>query len=61
MRSELKLSEVPSIPGLTNAEILKFAILSHRVQRHVPELSDWVHLDRKWLCDVLYTLDTDSF
>jgi hypothetical protein len=27
----------------------------------VPDLTDWVHLDRKWLCDVLYTLDTESF
>ena len=24
-------------------------------------MSDWVHVDRKWLCDLLYTCDTDKF
>jgi hypothetical protein len=52
---------VPCIPGLTNADILEFALQSKPVQRHVPDLEDWVHVDRKWLCDMLYTLDTDSF
>jgi hypothetical protein len=37
------------------------AIDSEPLRNYVPDLSEWVHLDRKWLCDVLYTLDTDVF
>ncbi len=57
----MKVSAVPYIPGLSNADLLQFAIQSKPVQRYVPELTDWVHLERKWLCDVLYTLDTECF
>jgi hypothetical protein len=29
--------------------------------RYFPDERDWVHLDRKWICDMLYTLDTENF
>ena len=27
--------------------------------KYLPEEKDWNHLDKHWLCDILYTLDTD--
>ena len=29
--------------------------------KYFPDERDWVHLDRHWICDVLYTLDTENF
>jgi hypothetical protein len=49
------------IPGLTIAEILDFATKSKPLEKFVPALNEWVHVDRKWLCDLLYTCDTDAF
>ena len=28
--------------------------------RHLPDETGWNHVDKKWVCDVLYTLDTDG-
>jgi hypothetical protein len=25
--------------------------------RYLPDENDWNHLDKKWVCDVLYTMD----
>jgi hypothetical protein len=27
--------------------------------KYLPDESDWNHIDKKWLCDILYTKDTD--
>ena len=29
--------------------------------KYFPDEKDWVHLDRHWICDVIYTLDTENF
>ena len=29
--------------------------------RHLPDERDWDHMDRKWLADILYTVDRVSF
>jgi len=57
----VKVSSVPVIEGLTIELILKYARSVEKVKKYVPDLKDWVHVDRKWLCDVIYTLDTDNF
>jgi hypothetical protein len=31
------------------------------VLRHLPDERDWDHMDRKWLADILYTVDRVSF
>ena len=28
--------------------------------KYLPEECDWLHIDRDWLCNVLYTLDKDG-
>jgi hypothetical protein len=25
--------------------------------QHLPDEQDWLHLDKKWICDLLYSLD----
>jgi hypothetical protein len=25
--------------------------------KYLPDSRDWVHIDKKWLCDVMYSLD----
>jgi hypothetical protein len=32
-----------------------------RLLRHIPDERDWVHMDRKGICDVLFTLDRNNF
>jgi hypothetical protein len=58
-RDEVKLSHVPMIEGLQISELLKYG--DGKFASYFPDLKDWVHVDRKWLCDVLYTLDTKKF
>jgi len=28
--------------------------------KYLPDEKDWVHMDKPWLCNVLYTLDPDG-
>jgi hypothetical protein len=44
------------IDGLQLSEILKYG--GGKYDSYFPDTKDWVHVDRKWLCDVLFTLDT---
>ena len=57
----MKKSFVPAIEGLTIEELVKYAGRVEKVKNYVPDLKDWVHVDRKWLCDIIYTLDTENF
>lgn len=52
---------MPQIEGLTIADVLNFAKKSNAVLKHLPDERDWVHMDRKWICDVVYTLDKAGF
>lgn len=29
--------------------------------KYMPLERDWLHYDRKWICNHLYTLDTENF
>jgi hypothetical protein len=55
------VAAVPQIEGLTVDDILDLFRASNRLIRYLPDERDWLHTDRKWLCDVLYTLDKDGF
>jgi hypothetical protein len=62
MRRDLvKVSCVPIIEGLTIEALLKYAAGVEKLKHFVPNLKDWVHVDRKWLCDIIYTIDTANF
>jgi hypothetical protein len=40
---------------------LDFARERPNVLKHLPEERDWVHIDKVWLGDVLFTLETKDF
>ncbi len=48
---------MPQIDGLTVEDFLKFARSRAALMRFLPDEKDWNHIDKKWVCDVLYTLD----
>ena len=39
------------------SDFLEYARKHPRLLEYLPDERDWVHLDKHWLCDVLYTLD----
>ena len=41
--------------------MLEFAKTKQGVLRHLPDERDWDHMDRKWLSDVLYTVEKAAF
>jgi hypothetical protein len=49
------------IEGLQISELLKFIETIKNASTYFPDVRDWMHVDRKWLCDVLYSLDADGF
>lgn len=53
----MKVAAVPQIEGLTIDDFLKYARLKPSLLKFLPDESDWHHLDKKWVCDVLYTQD----
>ena len=53
----MKVSAVPQIEGLTEEDFLTFARGKPQLLKYLPDERDWQHLDKKWLCDVLYTKD----
>ena len=55
------MASVPQIEGLTIEDFLAFAKKKPPLLRYLPDERDWYHLDKKWVCDVLYTQDTAGF
>ena len=55
------MSAVPHIEGLTVEEFLQYMSTKPSILKYMPDERDWLHYDRKWICDVLYTLDTENF
>ena len=54
------MSAVPLIEGLTAQDFLDFAKANAHLLAYLPDERDWVHLDKHWICDVLYTLETEK-
>ena len=52
----MKVAAVPQIEGLKVEDFLKHARKKPALMRYLPE-KDWNHIDKKWVCDVLYTKD----
>lgn len=41
-------------------DFLKLAKRKPALLKFLPDESDWNHLDKKWICDVLYTNDAEA-
>ena len=55
------VASVPQIEGLTVEDLLDYCRGNNNILKYLPDERDWNHLDRKWLCDMLYTLDKNNF
>ena len=51
---------MPQIEGLTVQDFLNYARTRPALLKHLPDERDWVHMDKGWICDLLYTLDSDG-
>ncbi|KEJ82421.1 hypothetical protein OXYTRIMIC_091 [Oxytricha trifallax] len=59
-RSEVMVAAVPQIEGLTADDFLDYAKNKPSLLSYLPDQSDWLHLDKKWICDVLLSLDKEG-
>jgi hypothetical protein len=57
----VKVSSVPQIEGLSCHEFMDYIKKKPSIVKYFPDEKDWIHLDRHWICDVLYTIDTENF
>jgi hypothetical protein len=53
----VKVAVVPQIEGLSIEDFLEHARKKPELLKYLPDESGWNHVDKKWLCDVLYTMD----
>jgi len=51
------VAAVPQIEGLTVEDMLELAKASPYALKHLPDERDWDGLNRKWLADILYTVE----
>jgi hypothetical protein len=51
------VAAVPQIEGLTVENMLELAKTSQVALRHIPDERDWEGLSRKWLADILFTVE----
>ena len=55
------VAAVPQIEGLTVEDMLDLAKGSQRALSHIPDERDWEHMDRKWIADILFTVEKAKF
>ena len=55
------MAAVPQIEGLTVKSMLELAKTSAAALRHLPDERDWDGLYRKWVSDILYTVERAKF
>ena len=55
------MAAVPQIEGLTVESMLELAKTSVAALRHLPDERDWDGLNRKWVADILYTIERAKF
>ena len=55
------MAAVPQIEGLTVEDMLELAKTSKLALRHIPDERDWESISRKWLADILYTVEKAKF
>ena len=51
------MASVHQIEGLTVEDILEMSRSKIQLLKYLPDERDWDHMDRKWLCDVIYSLN----
>lgn len=52
---------MPQIEGLTVDDFLTYARGKAQIQKYLPDERGWNHVDKKWVCDMIYTLDAPGF
>ena len=58
----MKVAVIPQIDGLTTEDFEQFAKSKPLFLKWLlPNERDWNHIDKKWMCDVLYTKDAAGF
>jgi hypothetical protein len=55
------VSAVPQIEGLTVEDMMALAKTSPNTLKHLPDERDWDGLNRKWVGDILYTVEKAKF
>ena len=55
------VAAVPQIEGLTVEDMLEVAKTNNNTLRHLPDERDWDGLNRKWVADIIYTVDRAKF
>jgi hypothetical protein len=55
------VAAAPQIEGLTVEDMLTLAKTSGSALRHLPDERDWDGLNRKWVADILYTVEKAKF
>ena len=55
------MAAVPQIEGLTVDSMLELAKTSVAALMHLPDERDWDGLNRKWVGDILYTIERAKF
>ena len=55
------VASVPQIEGLTVEDILEMSHSKSLILKYLPDERDWEHMDRKWLCDIMYSLNQKEF
>jgi hypothetical protein len=48
---------VPQIEGLTVDNFIAYARGNPQLLKFLPDERGWNHIDKKWVCDVIYTVD----
>ena len=60
-RDKIMVAAVPQIEGLTVEDMLELAKTSPNALKHLPDERDWDGINRKWLADILYTVEKAKF
>ena len=55
------VAAVPQIEDLTVEDMLEVAKTNINTLRHLPDERDWDGLNRKWVADIIYTVDRAKF
>jgi hypothetical protein len=55
------IAAVPQIEGLTVEDMLDLAKTSNNTLKHLPDERDWEGINRKWLADILFTIEKGKF
>lgn len=54
------MTSVPQYEGLAVVDFVNFSKDHPQCLTYLPDEQDWLHLDKKWMCDILYTIEKDA-